>query len=91
MSETVPIEFEGTVMTLCQQCKQRGNSFHLGPEADASHVIRTMKRAARLETDSELAAFLGRKQSAISQWRKRGSVPEAAIIRFQIRASEQAR
>jgi hypothetical protein len=50
-----------------------------------------MKRAAGLETDSELAAFLGRKQSAVSQWRKRGSVPEAAIIRFQIRASERAR
>lgn len=60
-------------------------SVNLSTSVDASSLIREMKLTARVETDGELADFLGRRPSAISQWRKRGSVPEAAIIRFRLR------
>jgi len=56
--------------------------------SDAKHIdaeIIDMKRKARCETDKELAAFLGKKQSAISQWRRRSSIPESAKMRLEFR------
>ncbi|WP_417590793.1 helix-turn-helix domain-containing protein [Parasphingorhabdus sp.] len=56
--------------------------------SDTNHVdaqIIDMKRKARCETDKELAKFLGKKQSTISQWRRRNSIPESAKMRLEFR------
>lgn len=42
-----------------------------------------MKRRAQVQTDHELAEFMGAAQSTVSNWRKRERVPEAAILRFE--------
>lgn len=47
-------------------------------------VINKMKLSAGVETDAELAAFLHKDRSAVAQWRRRGAVPETAILRFLI-------
>ncbi len=56
--------------------------------ADAATIIRQMKRTAKVETDGDLAAALGLSPTAISNWRKRGAVPERALLRFEFRFSE---
>lgn len=48
-------------------------------------VILMMKRRSRANTDSDLAGFLSRKQSAVAMWRKRGFVPEPALLEFERR------
>ncbi|WP_326523963.1 hypothetical protein [Sphingomonas sp.] len=52
---------------------------------DARQVIRSMKMRGGFETDTALAAFLGRSQSAIAHWRRNGQVPEGAVVRFEQR------
>lgn len=42
-----------------------------------------MKRRAGVSTDSELAGVVGLGQSAVANWRRRGKIPEAALIRFE--------
>lgn len=42
-----------------------------------------MKRRAGVKTDQELARFLGAAQSTVSNWRQRGGVPEAALLKFE--------
>lgn len=50
---------------------------------DVESLITEMKRRARVNTDSELAEILLTTQSNVSTWRKRGSVPKAALLRFE--------
>jgi len=69
-------------VSMIKSCKPTADPVNLSRAGDAGDVIFQMKRAAHLETDGELANLLGRKQSAVSQWRKRNAVPEAAILRF---------
>ncbi|MEE4153228.1 MAG: helix-turn-helix domain-containing protein [Erythrobacter sp.] len=42
-----------------------------------------MKRRAGVSTDLELARFMGVGHSTVSNWRQRGAVPEAAILKFE--------
>lgn len=52
-----------------------------------SKEILAMKLRAKVETDRELAFFLGKKPATIAQWRRRGAIPENALVRFEIRIS----
>jgi hypothetical protein len=55
-------------------------------------AILEMKLKAGVETDTALAEFLGKAQSTVAAWRRRGRIPQAAAIRFELklRASESA-
>lgn len=55
---------------------------------DVDSLITEMKRRAGVRTDQELARFLGTAQSTVANWRKRGSVPNAALLSFD-RAIDQ--
>ncbi len=55
------------------------------PALPVDEAIRLMKLRAGVETDTDLGNFLGKAQSTVSTWRKRGRVPEAAIIRLENR------
>jgi hypothetical protein len=46
-------------------------------------LIAEMKRRASVRTDHELAGFGGWAQSTVANWRKRGAVPEAALLHFE--------
>lgn len=77
-------------MALCERCKLpiggKPAASQIGPiasEGAVSSTIHEMKRRARVDTDRELAAFLRRDQSAVSQWRRRGAIPEAIMLRFE--------
>lgn len=59
-------------------------------EGDVASLIAEMKRRAGATTDHELAGFMKGAQSTVSHWRKRGAIPEAAILRFE-RALEAPR
>jgi hypothetical protein len=74
-----------TVVALCEVCKLRiAEGADLSRiDAGANAIILAMKRRAGVETDSQLAAFLAKDQSAVSHWRKRGAVPESAILRLE--------
>lgn len=50
-----------------------------------SNDILAMKLRAKLETDRELAFFLDKRPATIAQWRRRGAIPENALVRFEIR------
>lgn len=50
---------------------------------DSSALLAEMKRRAGVSTDVELAAALAVAQSTVSQWRKRGRIPEAAVLRAE--------
>lgn len=52
---------------------------------DVSSLIREMKMRVGCEFDRELATFLGKGHTAIAQWRRRGAVPEAALLRLEAR------
>ena len=52
--------------------------------ADCGAAIVAMKRKARCETDAELAVFLHKHRTAVAQWRRRGMVPESALLRLLI-------
>ena len=45
---------------------------------DIEAEIAAMREAVRAKSDAELAELLGVGRSAVSQWRKRGAVPERA-------------
>lgn len=51
--------------------------------ADIDALIMEMKRRAGVWTDQELAKFMGAAQSTVSNWRKRGRVPDKAILQFE--------
>lgn len=55
------------------------------PTIPAEEAIRLMKLRAGTETDTQLGQFLGKAQSTVASWRRRGRVPEAAIVRFEQR------
>lgn len=50
---------------------------------DVASLIAEMKRLAGLSTDQELARLIGAAQSTVANWRKRGAVPEKAILTFE--------
>lgn len=50
---------------------------------DVNSLITEMKRRACVRTDQELANFLGKAQSMVANWRKRGSVPDASLLSFE--------
>jgi hypothetical protein len=54
---------------------------------DVGSLLSEMKRRAGVRTDQQLADFMGAAQSTVSNWRKRGEVPEAAILQFEAVAS----
>lgn len=58
--------------------------------ADVTALIREMKRRAGVESDQELALFLDKSRTAIAQWRRRGAVPEGAILRLEFKARTKA-
>lgn len=50
---------------------------------DVASLVREMKRRAGVRTDHELATFLGAAQSTVANWKQRGAVPEAALLKFE--------
>ena len=68
---------------LCERCKQEIASARPSPEQPVGAQIMHMKLRAGLETDSALGQFLGRTQSCVAQWRRKGRVPDAMLIRFE--------
>lgn len=44
-----------------------------------------------MRTDQELAEFMGSAQSTVSNWRKRGAVPESAVLKFEAVAADPNR
>ena len=60
----------------------------MSPQSDVGRTILQMKRGAKVETDCDLARFLGRTPSTIALWRKRGAVPEAALLRFEFATAQ---
>ena len=54
-------------------------------------VIADMRKAVGAVTDAELAAKLEVNPSAISQWKKRGSVPEKALRRVEAIREQRAK
>ena len=59
--------------------------------AEVIRVIDDMRKAVGAVTDAELAAKLDVNPSAISQWKKRGSVPEKALRRVETIREQRAR
>ena len=55
---------------------------------DVRSLIAEMKRRAGVSTDSQLASFMRVGQSTVAYWRKRGSVPEATVLRFERRLAD---
>lgn len=55
---------------------------------DVASLITEMKRRAGVRTDQQLAKYMGAAQSTVSNWRKRGTIPEAAILQYE-RAVDQ--
>lgn len=60
------------------------------PALTADEAIRLMKLRAGIETDTQLGAFLGKAQITVATWRRRGRVPEAAIVRLEQRMRSQS-
>lgn len=50
---------------------------------DVGSLVREMKRRAGVSTDQELARFIGAAQSTVANWKQRGAVPEAALLKFE--------
>lgn len=50
---------------------------------DVSSLIAEMKRRAAVETDQELASYMGLAQSTVSHWRKRGRISQPTLLRFE--------
>lgn len=59
-------------------------------DGDTSSLISEMKRRMGVSTDSQLAEALGRSQSAVSHWRRSGSVPEQVLLEFEHMRSKAA-
>lgn len=49
---------------------------------DVDALLTEMKRRAGVSTDTQLATALGRNQSAVSHWRRKGAVPESVLLGF---------
>ena len=60
----------------------------IGWEGSVASLILEMKRRANVTTDTQLADVLGLNQSTVSTWRRRGSVPEAVLLRFAAAAND---
>ncbi|MDP3908709.1 helix-turn-helix domain-containing protein [Novosphingobium sp.] len=75
--------------SLVNGCDILSNSENHNPQAlsgwagDVASLVREMKRRAGVKTDQELAEFLSISQSAVANWKQRGGVPEAAILKFE--------
>lgn len=50
---------------------------------DVSSLIDEMKRQAGVTTDQALVRFMGAAHGTITNWRARGAVPRAALLRFE--------
>lgn len=70
-------------------CDNLSNSKNHNPQdladwpGDVASLVREMKRRAGVRTDQELARFLGAAQSTVANWKQRGAVPEAALLKFE--------
>jgi hypothetical protein len=77
-------------MTRCPTCKSLvADDAPQGAETAATD-IRAMKLRSGCPTDTSLAVFLGKAQSTIAMWRRRGSVPECALVEFEIKLRSKA-
>ena len=56
-------------------------------KGDVPSLLIEMKRRAGVGTDRDLAAALGVAQSTVAHWRARGSIPEAALLRAELKLS----
>lgn len=72
-------------MMQCDCCKHEVPREAPVPRQSSAEMIRAMKMRAGIETDTELAAFVSRSPSAVAQWRRKDTVPEAALVRFETR------
>lgn len=77
-------------MTRCPTCKCLvADTAPQGVETVATD-IRTMKLRSGCPTDTSLAEFLGKAPSTIAQWRRRGCVPESALVELEIKLRSKA-
>lgn len=51
-----------------------------GP-GDVEELVEAMKAQAGASSDAQLASILGVERSAVSQWKRRGKVPKAALLK----------
>jgi len=52
-------------------------------DGDVASLITEMKRRIAVSTDQELARAMGLGQSTVSNWRKRGAVPQSSLLQFE--------
>lgn len=55
---------------------------------DVPSLITEMKRRAGVPTDQALAQFMNVAQSTVAGWRKRDTVPDSAILKFEERLND---
>lgn len=70
--------------TLCQHRCSLMCSLLLTVNGDVNLDIAALRNAVGARSDTELAALIGVGRSAISQWRKRGAIPDNARARASI-------
>ena len=79
-------------MAVCQRCKVELVEIAALPitqiDGSVESVVMEMKRRCGFKHDSQLAAFMGRRQTLVPKWRARGNIPISALLRFEKLLSE---
>jgi hypothetical protein len=68
----------------------RRNKRSRGGSHELDRLIVEMKRASGVETDRDLALYLGIDRTAVAAWRRRGRLPDKYKVRFTRAVGESA-